>query len=149
MGRCINRCIVSLLPSRAAHFNICQLLLCIIMHICQTPSTVHENTPTELKAMSCLAALLPALPETLLQVAVPPSHTLPLSSEIWYSSARKVRSSGDQHCPCCKSPEIPSSPKFEALSSLESPPSQGSRLLPGKSEVRWGKLSSQIEPLQP
>lgn len=45
------------------------------MHICQTPSMVHENTPTELKATSCLAALLPASPAMILQVAVPPSHS--------------------------------------------------------------------------
>lgn len=50
MGRCINRCIVTLLPSRAAHFNIQQLLLCIIMHICQTLSRVCENALTELQS---------------------------------------------------------------------------------------------------
>lgn len=93
MGRCINRCIVFLLPSWAAHFNIHQLLLCIIMHICQTLSRVRENTPTK-QASRVVAVLLlycqwsfSKLKSLLFTLYFRPMF----SSEISYSSAQNVR----------------------------------------------------------
>lgn len=109
MGRCLNRCIVSLLPTWTAHFNIHQLLLCIIMHICQMLSTVHENTPTELQSrraaqlhcsLHCqwISSKLQSLLACFLMKYAVPLHK---TCGDW----------GGQHCPCCNSMEISSFPQ--------------------------------------
>lgn len=148
--RCINRCPVSLLPSWAAHFNTHQLLLCIVMHICQTLSGGWENAPTELQSRwaagwlcccrycqwSCskVKSLLFSL------------RFRPVSSrKSLYSSAQNVRRlqwaplsllwfhRNLQFPPCRRSWRAP------VLDAGH---------LPGEHEVSWVRFSPPIEPLQ-